>query len=108
MNPKLRSKLTIIIAVIVVLGITLFFADNPSTSEGITILEEDLFCNTYADCTEVTISCDGCDCGSLVNKASLEKYQNLYKETCENYQGERCSLRCEPLALRCFNNKCVS
>jgi len=109
MNPKVRFKLTIIIAIIAVLGITLFFADSSFPSQGITILEEDLFCNTVEDCTSIDLSCDSCNCnGTAINKQSFEKYSELREQTCENYQGVVCKIRCEPQLLECTNNKCVS
>ena len=72
----------------------------------ITILEEDLFCNTNADCTSTSTHCNQCDCGSPVNVQSKNKYLDLFKKTCENYQGGGCDRFCPTVIQTCVNNKC--
>ena len=81
---------------------------EPRISSGVAQVDaEDQVCETDIDCERVETHCNDCSCGAAVNRDSVQKYNDLYGETCRNYRGAVCEFYCETPFPRCVNNRCV-
>ncbi|KKQ37852.1 MAG: hypothetical protein US54_C0024G0019 [Candidatus Roizmanbacteria bacterium GW2011_GWA2_37_7] len=77
---------------------------NPDIDQPISSVDQQ--CLSDSDCTGAPRDCGGCSCNIPINVKYLEKYYNLYRERCKDYQGISCDFYC-PSIIQCINQKCT-
>lgn len=63
-------------------------------------------CATDDDCVVVGNSCDGCGCGTVVNRGSQAAYEQRLRTQCRNYRGAVCETSCPIIIPRCYAGRC--
>ena len=70
----------------------------------IQVAPADRVCAKDSDCVHVATQCS-CSCGDAVNKAQLQKYSDLGKSLCRNYNGQMCKMLCKG-EVKCLEEQC--
>ncbi|MCR4263544.1 MAG: hypothetical protein NUV98_02385 [Candidatus Roizmanbacteria bacterium] len=81
--------------------------DESPQNQNITIDPDHQSCTTDADCAVAVDSCMGCSCGTPINAAYEQLYENEYARICTDYQGPLCDFLCEAPNVACVDNICT-
>lgn len=64
-------------------------------------------CETDADCSLVSTSCDGCCQQDAISHGLQRTYQARFREACAGYSGAICDCDVLPAEARCIEAKCA-
>ena len=99
-----------ITAVVLLAGMPACSGNNKSPNDQkpsvITINPDHQRCELDQDCVLTYTDCSWCDCGTPVNKEFEDYYQDLYEDTCRDYQGPVCEIYCPEVQLVCASGRC--
>ena len=77
-------------------------------SDDLLVDEQHRQCETDGDCARVFTRCDGCECGSGVNRRYESDYRHQLEERCKGYGGGVCDPNCVDPFIVCDHHRCVN
>ncbi len=77
-----------------------------STIDSVTISSAHQKCTDISDCVSIITLCNGCDCGTPINREYVSIYSEEMEENCRNSKIQ-CDAMCEKQSIDCVEGKCV-